>query len=105
MHVSIDLGIKTQITLSNILKVEYQIHPSEKLKELQKMIRKKIWSRRYRIAKLTENIVECAQTQKCYNCHKHNKVSLKERIYICGLTIDRIDNDSKGPRYNLNARG
>ncbi len=46
MHM--DLGIKTQVTLSNGIKVEYQ--PSEKLKRLQKKLsRKKTGPRRYRM--------------------------------------------------------
>ncbi len=54
-----------------------------------------------------------ASTQECSNCHRLNKIPFKQRIYVCkfcGLTIDRdlnsgIDNDAKGPGYNLNARG
>ncbi|MGC8661935.1 MAG: transposase, partial [Nitrososphaeria archaeon] len=50
MHISMDLGIKTQITLSNGIKVEYQIPLSEKIKRLQKKLsRKKKGSKRYRM--------------------------------------------------------
>ncbi|MGC8558903.1 MAG: hypothetical protein ACP5NC_07960 [Nitrososphaeria archaeon] len=80
MHVGMDLGIKTQITLSNGVRVEYQIQPSEKLKELQrKLSRKKIGSRRYRIAKLKTMSSRYKNTwhasQECSNYHMRNKIS------------------------------
>ncbi|MGC8661956.1 MAG: zinc ribbon domain-containing protein [Nitrososphaeria archaeon] len=84
MHM--DLGMKTQNTLSNGIKVEYQIQPSEKIKRCY------------------------ASTQECSNCHRLNKIPLSQRVYVCnycGLVIDRdseIEKSSYGIKVMLNAR-
>ncbi|MGC9134494.1 transposase [Caldisphaera sp.] len=73
MHIGMDLGIKTQITLSNSVKVEYQIPPSEKLKELQrKLSRKKRGSKRYKVL--------LARIQKEYEHLTNEKIDIVNKI-------------------------